>query len=103
LIAEIIPKGPAERSKGLFGSEGQDSTMDKITFKLVERARANEVHGTIDGTPIETVYASGRVEGRSEGICDGRNVDRTYTREHGPVDLATVREARIRMGWSVVG
>jgi hypothetical protein len=77
--------------------------MDKITFKLVEQARANEVHGTVDCTTIETVYVSGRVEGHSEGICDGRSVDRTYTREHGPVDLATVRDARIRMGWSVVG
>lgn len=77
-------------------------TMDSITFKFLERAAPCEYHGACDFVRTETVYVTGHIEGRVVGIFDGRSTDRRYTREHGPLDLAAVREARIRAGWSVV-
>jgi hypothetical protein len=75
--------------------------MDKITFKLLEKSRANEYFGSCDAVRTETVHANGLVEGRLMGTWDGRDIDERYTRNHGPVDLNSVREARIEMGWSV--
>lgn len=76
--------------------------MTSISFRMTEKSEATEYVGTCDCTTIETVHASGRVDGHSFGIFDSAAIDKRYSREHGPIaDMEAVRVARIRMGWSV--